>query len=114
MIDIIGRQLFVDDFVIANRSGTQRTFYQVSKLNLLALGCSRKPPCAIRILAPQVKYHPTPVLEPETSWERKGGAYTRPYSGGIWWEPRESRFKMFYGASRLSAFATMYPTTLCR
>ena len=30
VIDIKGRQLFVDDFVIANRVGTQRTFHQVS------------------------------------------------------------------------------------
>ena len=70
----------------------------------MLLGCPRKSPCATcTVLDPQVKYHPTPVLEPETPWERKGGAYTRPYSGGVWWEPRESRFKMFYGASRLRA-----------
>lgn len=70
-----GRQLFVDDFLI-DQTTLQRRFH--------------KP----------VKYEGNPILKPETELERnpKGNAIACPKSGGVWWDPAEQRFKMWYEA----------------
>lgn len=69
-----GRQLFVDDFLIAS-STLRRQFYQ------------------------PVKRQDNPVLKPETNLEKgleNNLAAAVPKSGGIWWDPQERRFKMWY------------------
>ena len=96
----IGRQLFVDDFLVASSEGLVRKFY--------------KP----------VKFEGNPVLWPETDeelarWTKLGD---RPYpaaattaqmwnpmyksvpacclsGGGVWWDPKRSKFRMWYLAS---------------
>jgi hypothetical protein len=71
----VGRQLFVDDFLIA-RTNLSRTFHQ-----------------------PQ--YHPaSPVLRPEMPWEHgDDGAWAAPYSDGVWFDPADRRFKLWYRAA---------------
>lgn len=77
----VGRQLFIDDFLI-DSTNLKRTYHSA-------------------------EYHPaTPVLQPDRPWERqeKGrnaelwgpGVAVSVYSDGVWYEPREQLFKMFY------------------
>ncbi|MBM79218.1 MAG: hypothetical protein CMJ78_01330 [Planctomycetaceae bacterium] len=71
----VGRQLFVDDFLIEQTTMTRR-FHQA-------------------------KYHPAnPVLTYDRSWElskAQGGLPTAcPYSGGIWYDPAVKKFRMWY------------------
>jgi hypothetical protein len=77
----VGRQLFVDDFLIESTT-LQRTFHSA-------------------------KYHPaSPVLKPDKPWERQDtghnaeiwgpGVAVSVYSDGVWYEPREHLFKMWY------------------
>ena len=77
----VGRQLFVDDFLIEERS-LNRTYHRAA-------------------------YHPaSPVLRPETAWERRDEAaertHTRPnptamvFSDGVIYDPRDRLFKMWY------------------
>ena len=44
-----------------------------------------------------------PVLKPDRPWEgrvvpktRFTGPFASPFSGGVWWEPREKEFRMYY------------------
>ncbi|MDZ7620388.1 MAG: hypothetical protein U1E05_25580, partial [Patescibacteria group bacterium] len=71
----VGRQLFVDDFLIET-STLNRTFHM------------------------PVKYAGNPVLKPETELELNPGknAAAVPKSGGVWWDPAEKVFKMWYEA----------------
>lgn len=71
----VGRQLFVDDFLI-DHTDLQRQYHR------------------------PVKYAGNPVLKPETELElnRRGNAMACPKSGGVWWDPAEKLFKMWYGA----------------
>lgn len=73
----IGRQLFVDDFLI-NKTNLTRSFHQ------------------------PVKYEGNPILKPESELELdKHGrnlAVACPFSGGIWWDYQENIFKMWYVA----------------
>jgi hypothetical protein len=71
----IGRQLFVDDFLIENTDLT-RVFHMPEK------------------------FSGNPVLKPETDLERNpgGNAAAVPKSGGVWWDPTEKVFKMWYEA----------------
>ena len=71
----VGRQLFVDDFLIA--TGTLRRVFHLPK-----------------------KYAGNPILKPETALERHGekNSAAVPKSGGVWWDPAEKRFKMWYEA----------------
>ena len=75
----VGRQLFVDDFLIARTSLT-RTFHQAT-------------------------WHPaSPVLEPNRPWETppegaKGVASAMPFSDGVWYDPQDKRYKMWYFAA---------------
>jgi len=70
----VGRQLFVDDFLIEETTLTRRFHH------------------------PQ--YHPeNPIFRPETSWEVGGGkSFAIPYSDGVWYDPADKKFKMWYRA----------------
>ncbi len=70
-----GRQLLVDDFLI-EQSTLKRTFHK-----------------------PQ-KYSGNPILKPETALELNGdkNAAAVPKSGGLWWDPAEKIFKLWYEA----------------
>ncbi len=71
----VGRQLFVDDFLI-----------ETTDLN--------------RVFHMPVKYAGNPVLKPETELEVNAprNAAAVPKSGGVWWDPAEQIFKMWYEA----------------
>jgi hypothetical protein len=74
----VGRQLFVDDFLIEHTT-TTRTFH-----------------------LPQ--YHAeNPVLAPDMPWEQTGhgermGPMAMPFSGGVWYDPADRHYKMWYFA----------------
>ena len=76
VIDItVGRQLFVDDFLI-ERTTLERRFHAA-------------------------QYHPAnPILTYDRPWEMsksKGGLPTAcPYSGGVWYDPEVKKFRMWY------------------
>ena len=76
VIDIsLGRQLFVDDFLIASTS-LQRQWHRA-------------------------EYHAAnPVLTPEKEWEfyAAGGGSAAPFSDGVWYDERDAKFKMWYMA----------------
>ncbi len=71
----VGRQLFVDDFLVAT-STVKRVFHQPKK------------------------YVGNPILKPETALELHGveNDAAVPKSGGVWWDPVEKIFKMWYEA----------------
>lgn len=72
----VGRQLFVDDFLI-ERTDLSRVYHLAEK-------------------------HPAnPVLVPETPLERPEGrmAGAGPKSGGVWWDAEAGLFKMWYEAA---------------
>jgi hypothetical protein len=71
-----GRQLFVDDFLI-ERTSLARTFHRP-------------------------RYHPaSPVLRPETPWELgSDGDFAAPFSDGVWYDPADRRFKLWYHAAK--------------
>lgn len=67
----LGRQLFVDDFLI-EATDLKRTFHLP-------------------------EYHPAnPVLRPDRSWERNGRASAMVFSDGVWYDEQEQRFKLWY------------------
>jgi len=68
----VGRQLFVDDFLIEQTTLT-RTFHSA-------------------------EYHAdNPVLAPDKPWESAGESNVAcPYSGGVWYDPADSLFKIWY------------------
>lgn len=72
----VGRQLFVDDFLVEKQTGLTRRFH--------------KP----------VYYPANPVLTYDKSWEMseaQGGLPTAtPYSGGVWYDPQRKKFRMWY------------------
>lgn len=85
-----GRQLFVDDFLI-EESGLHRAFHQAS-------------------------YHPaSPVLTPEREWERRDphaintgiqpSQAAMVFSDGVFFDPRDQLFKMWYMAGYQQAMA---------
>ena len=68
----VGRQLFVDDFLIQSTT-LKRTFHR-----------------------PEF-YEGNPILEPEKPWERTGrGPMAIPHSGGVSFDPADQLFKMWY------------------
>ncbi len=69
----VGRQLFVDDFLVGESRGVKRTFHQA-------------------------EYHPcSPVLRPDKPWENEGGFPTAMvFSDGVWYDPADKLFKMWY------------------
>lgn len=68
----VGRQLFVDDFLVQDTTLT-RTQHQTT-------------------------WHPaTPVLRPDQPWEERGGCkLSMVYSDGVWYDPADKLFKAFY------------------
>ncbi|HJU41689.1 MAG TPA: hypothetical protein VJ691_02705 [Vicinamibacterales bacterium] len=69
----VGRQLFVDDFLI-DASNLQRVWHHAT-------------------------YHPSnPVLRPETPWERRSdpNPSAMVFSDGVFFDPRDRLFKMWY------------------
>jgi len=81
----VGRQLFVDNFLIAE-STLQRTFHK-----------------------PEYYKH-NPVIKPEESWEFKSvGWFAAPFSGGAWYDPADKLFKIWYTGGFLAT--TCYATS---
>lgn len=82
----VGRQLFVDDFLIAETT-LKRTHHLA-------------------------QYHgATPVLQPDKPWEgRAGGASSMTFSDGAWFDPADRLFKIWYmapgGLPRTTCYAT--------
>ena len=77
IIDIsVGRQLFVDNFLIEETTLTPE--YHKAK-----------------------KYTGNPVLLPETEWEKERLPAACPKSGGVWYDEQDKVFKMWYEASWL-------------
>ena len=84
VIDVtVGRQLFVDDFLIEKTDLTPEY---------------HKPE----------DYEGNPVLQAETPWEIAQAPVACPKSGGVWYDEEEKIFKMWYEAGwlRHSAYAT--------
>jgi hypothetical protein len=80
----VGRQLFVDDFLAAETT-LERTFHLA-------------------------KYHPaSPVLKPDQPWEMKNPdhAAAMVFSDGVWYDPQDELFKMWYlvGEGGATAYA---------
>jgi len=69
----IGRQLFVDSFLIA-KTNMEFTYH-----------------------TPDF-YNGNPVLEPDKPWEKTidGAPYAAPFSDGIWFDEKENMYKMWY------------------
>ncbi len=80
----VGRQLFVDDFLVAETTLT-RTHHVAT-------------------------YHPSsPVLKPDREWEMdKDGGVAMVFSDGVWYDPKDRLFKMWYlgGPQRATCYAT--------
>jgi hypothetical protein len=70
----VGRQLFVDDFLIAEND-LERVYHQA-------------------------EYHPaSPLVKPEHPWESTAqGAVSMVFSDGVWFDPADRLFKMWYMA----------------
>ena len=67
----VGRQLFVDDFLIDSTT-LKRTFHQAT-------------------------FHPAnPVLKPDKPWEKETYPTAMPFSDGVWYDPADKIFKMWY------------------
>ncbi len=77
-----GRQLFVDDFLIADSS-------------------------LVRVHHQPVKSPANPLFFPQTEWERNADLppCTIPKCGGVWYDGRTSTFRMWYMASYLGVMA---------
>ena len=80
----IGRQLFVDDFLIA-------------ETNLISIHHTPN------------FYKGNPVFRPDKEWEIRtnGDQYAAPFSDGIWYDEKDQKFKMWYLAGGPS-FTTAY------
>lgn len=77
----VGRQLFVDDFLI-ERTSLVRTFHQPEP-------------------------HPAnPLLKPETEWELGDVPFAMPFSDGVWFDPADSKFKLWYAGNEM--YTTCY------
>lgn len=80
----VGRQLFVDDFLI-EKTTLKRTWHAA-------------------------KYYPgNPVLKPDKPWEIEGREpCAMVFSDGVWYDPKDRLFKMWYmaGYVRATAYAT--------
>lgn len=80
----VGRQLFVDDFLIAE-TDLKRAFH-------------RPEPCPAN-----------PVVRPDKEWEQSGkGPFAAVFSDGVWYDPADRLFKMWYMAGTFdgTAYAT--------
>jgi len=72
----LGRQLFVDDFLIESSEGIERVYGKPKK------------------------YEGNPVLKPETPWEINTpfNSIALPKGGGMWWDEERQRFHLWYEA----------------
>lgn len=71
----VGRQLFVDNFLIASTT-LKRVFHYP-------------------------EYHVgNPILTPDEDWEKQGanGGFAAPFSDGVWYDETDGKFKMWYMA----------------
>ena len=81
MINVsIGRQLFVDDFLI-DKSDLVIEYHKPTK------------------------YKDNPIFKPEKSWEKESCPVACPKSGGIFYDEKEKKYKMWYEASWLRHMA---------
>lgn len=77
----VGRQLFVDDYLVEDTT-LRREFHTAQKRE------------------------GNPILTPETKLEDGGGLPVAcPKDGGVWWDPAEGLFKMWYEAGWLGSMA---------
>jgi len=86
----VGRQLFIDDFLIEDTT-LERTYHAA-------------------------EYYPdNPILKPDKPWESEestSGSHPAPtamvFSDGVWYDPQDKRFKMWYmgGYCKLTCYAT--------
>ena len=81
----VGRQLFVDEFLIENTT-LQRTWHK-----------------------PEY-YSGNPILKPTARWERSSGSLGAPegafpFHGGVWFDPADHLFKMWYTYGTASGIA---------
>jgi hypothetical protein len=78
----MGRQLFVDDFLI-EFTNLKREFHTAKK------------------------YEGNPILKPETELEMgaNGLPVACPKDGGVWWDPKDNIFKMWYEAGWIGTMA---------
>jgi len=82
----IGRQLFVDDFLIETKSNLTRTFYLAQW------------------------YDQNPVMKPDALSDKTGPFPTAMvFSDGVWFDPKDSQYKMWYMAGHTAA--TAYATS---
>lgn len=82
----VGRQLFVDDFLIAETT-LKRTYHLA-------------------------KYYPgSPIMKPDQAWETgdKDHPAAMTFSDGVWYDPSDRRFKMWYMAGH--GTSTCYATS---
>lgn len=86
----IGRQLFVDDFLIQS-SNLQKVFH-----------------------TPEY-YEDNPVLKVDREWEKtvEGYPYAAPFSDGIWYDPKDQKFKMWYLAGAGKVNQTKHSLCTC-
>lgn len=81
----IGRQLFVDDFLIEETT-LKRTYHQPKY------------------------YEGNPIIRPDKAWEMQDPApFAGPFSGGVWYDHQASLFKMWYTCGYLTY--TCYATS---
>jgi len=77
-IQLVGRQLFVDDFLI---EGNLTSNVEISYHNAT------------------YRDDVNPILAPDQPWEGAADtstAFASPFSGGMWWDPAAQEFKMWY------------------
>lgn len=80
----VGRQLFVDDFLIEETT-LKRTYHQPDY------------------------FENNPIIKPDQRWELEGPApFAGPFSGGIWYDHQDKLFKMWYtgGYIKYTCYAT--------
>ncbi len=78
----LGRQLFVDDFLI-EKTNLARTFHRPTP------------------------YADNPIVRPDKPWEQLGGRMAMVFSDGVWYDAADKQFKMWYmgGYGRSVCFA---------
>ena len=78
----LGRQLFVDDFLV-EKTDLRREFHR-----------------------PEF-YPANPVLKADQPWEVSSGfGHAMPFSDGVWWDPADQLFKLWYTGPQSTLYAT--------
>jgi hypothetical protein len=88
VIDVsVGRQLFVDDFLIESMTNLSRSYYQAEM------------------------HTNNPVLQPDQAWEQGPKEWmAMPDQDGMWWDPTNYHFKMWYRAGQSNVTALTIST----